>query len=120
MEQVLDRYFDKASRVLHAIENEQMRILLQKRDVCDVCFVHQQLHPCWTSRRIQNQSSHNFLVGNSIDHKANGMIHLAQPHLINQILEDLQLDVNDVKAKSKLAASSKLLSRRQTDSKDFV
>jgi hypothetical protein len=57
-------------------------------------------------------------LGINIDQKPNGSIHLTQPHLIDQILEDLRLDADDVKTKSTPAASSKLLSRH-TKSVDF-
>ena len=57
-------------------------------------------------------------LGINIDRKPDGSIHLTQPHLIDQILEDLRLDADDVKTKSTPAASSKLLSRH-TKSVDF-
>jgi hypothetical protein len=50
-------------------------------------------------------------LGVNIERLPNGTIQLTQPHLINQILEDLQLDSNCVTEKSMPASSSKILSR---------
>jgi hypothetical protein len=50
-------------------------------------------------------------LGVHIERKEDGTIHLTQPHLIDQILQDLRLDDDKVKPKSTPAASSKLLSR---------
>jgi hypothetical protein len=57
-------------------------------------------------------------LGVNIERKEDGTIHLTQPHLIDQILEDLRLDKEHVKVKSTPASSSKLLSRH-TDSEPF-
>ena len=43
--------------------------------------------------------------------RSDGTIHLTQPHLIDQILEDLRMKDNKVKSRSTPAASSKLLTR---------
>eukprot|EP00980_Cylindrotheca_fusiformis_P021431 scaffold8293_cov68-Cylindrotheca_fusiformis.AAC.1 len=56
-------------------------------------------------------------LGVNIDRKEDGLIHLTQPHLIDQILEDLKMDENTITRKVP-APSSKLLSRH-TDSPDF-
>eukprot|EP00980_Cylindrotheca_fusiformis_P024847 scaffold12595_cov147-Cylindrotheca_fusiformis.AAC.1 len=56
-------------------------------------------------------------LGVNIDRKEDGSIHLTQPHLIDQILEDLKMDENTITRKVP-APSSKLLSRH-TDSPDF-
>ncbi|KAI2499306.1 hypothetical protein MHU86_15150 [Fragilaria crotonensis] len=50
-------------------------------------------------------------LGVSIDRRTDGTIHLSQPHLIDQILEDLRLNGTNVKSRSTPAASSKLLTR---------
>jgi len=61
----------------------------------------------------------NFLVGANIDRKEDGSIHLTQPHVIDQILDDLGLNgKEDVKTKTTPASSSKLLSRH-SNSEDF-
>jgi hypothetical protein len=57
-------------------------------------------------------------LGLSIDRRPDGTIHLSQPHLIDQILEDLRLNKANVKARLTPAASSKLLTRH-SDSKPF-
>lgn len=57
-------------------------------------------------------------LGVNIERKADGTIHLTQPHLIDQILADLRLDKDDVKIKKTPASSSKLLSRH-SDSEPF-
>ncbi len=49
--------------------------------------------------------------GVSIDRRSDGTIHLLQPHLIDQILGNLRLNGTNVKSRSTLAASSKLLTR---------
>ena len=53
-------------------------------------------------------------LGVSIDRRKDGLIHLSQPHLIDQILSDLQLEGDKVKPRSTPAASSKLLSSHST------
>jgi hypothetical protein len=50
-------------------------------------------------------------LGVNIDRKEDGIIHLTQPHLINQILKDLRLDGDTVTKKTVPASSSKLLLR---------
>jgi lipoate synthase len=50
-------------------------------------------------------------LGINIEHKANGTIHMTQPHLINQILKDLRLDGENVRTKMTPASSSNLLTR---------
>ena len=57
-------------------------------------------------------------LGVNISRKADGTIHLTQPHLIDQILKDLRLDGEQVTTKPIPATSSKLLSRH-SESKDF-
>ena len=57
-------------------------------------------------------------LGVNIDRKEDGSIHLTQPHLIDQILQDLGMTRQNVKEKEIPAASSRLLSRH-TDSEDF-
>jgi hypothetical protein len=57
-------------------------------------------------------------LGVNINRRPDGTIHLSQPHLINQILEDLRLNKANVKARSTPAASSKLLTRH-SDSEPF-
>jgi hypothetical protein len=57
-------------------------------------------------------------LGVNIDWRSDGTIHLSQPHLIDQILEDLSLNGADVKSRSTTAASSKLQTRH-TDSEPF-
>jgi hypothetical protein len=59
----------------------------------------------------------NFL-GVNIDRRGDGTIHLSQPHLIDQILEDLRLKGDNVKERTTPAASSKLFTRHST-SKPF-
>ena len=49
----------------------------------------------------------------NIDRKPDGSIHLTQPHLVDQILDDLKMR-EDTKTKPIPAASSKLLSRHPT------
>ena len=49
-------------------------------------------------------------LGINITRKGDGTIHLAQPHLIDQILKDLSIK-DDTKPKTTLASSSRLLSR---------
>ena len=58
-----------------------------------------------------------FLEAN-IKRKADGTIHLTQPHLIDQILKDLRLEDKNVTTKPIPASSSKLLSRH-SDSEAF-
>jgi hypothetical protein len=50
-------------------------------------------------------------LGVNIDRRGDGTIHLSQPHLIDQIIEDLRLNGENVKEKATPAASSKLLTR---------
>ena len=50
-------------------------------------------------------------LGMSIERRSDGTIHLSQPHLINQILDDLRINDDRAKSKSTPVASSKLLSR---------
>ena len=50
-------------------------------------------------------------LGVNIDRREDGTIHLSQPHLIDQILEDLRLKDDTVKIRTTPAASSKLLTR---------
>ena len=57
-------------------------------------------------------------LGVNIDRRKDGTIKLSQPHLIKQILKDLRLDDDKVKAKNVPAPSSKLLSRHSR-SPDF-
>jgi hypothetical protein len=57
-------------------------------------------------------------LGVNIDRQSDGTIHLTQPHLIDQILQDLRLDNEDVKPRSTPAASSRLLTRHR-DSEAF-
>lgn len=49
-------------------------------------------------------------LGVNIDRRDDGTIHLTQPHLIDQILTDLQLNDDSVKVKTTPMSSSKLLS----------
>jgi len=53
-----------------------------------------------------------FLGANIQCHK-NGMVHLTQPHLMDSILGELSLQADNAKAKTMLAASSKLLGCHQ-------
>ena len=57
-------------------------------------------------------------LGVNIDRQSDGTIHLTQPHLIDQILEDLRLKDDNVKLRTTPAASSKLLTRH-SKSKSF-
>jgi hypothetical protein len=57
-------------------------------------------------------------LGVSIDRKSDGTIHLTQPHLIDQIIQDLRLQGENVKPRTTPAASSKLLTRH-SNSKPF-
>ena len=57
-------------------------------------------------------------LGVNIDRKEDGTIHLTQPHLIETILEDLNLHRDNVSDRDVPAASSKLISRH-TASPDF-
>jgi hypothetical protein len=57
-------------------------------------------------------------LGINIDRKEDGTIHLTQPHLIDQILDDLHLNSDKTKAIAIPASSSKLLSRH-TSSESF-
>jgi hypothetical protein len=50
-------------------------------------------------------------LGVNIERKGDGTIHLTQPHLIGQILEDLRMNDESVKPRSTPAASSKILTR---------
>ena len=58
-----------------------------------------------------------YFLGFNIDHKPYGTIHLNQPHLVDQVLDNLKM-VEDVKPKPTPAASSNLLSRK-SNSKEF-
>jgi hypothetical protein len=57
-------------------------------------------------------------LGVNIDRKPDGTIHLTQPHLIDQILDDLRLNGDNVTTKKTPASSSRLLSRH-SDSEPF-
>ena len=57
-------------------------------------------------------------LGVNIERQADGSIHLTQPHIIDQILEDLKMKDENVTVRSLPAACSKLLSRH-SDSEDF-
>ena len=57
-------------------------------------------------------------LGVNISRKADGTIHLTQPHLIDQILKDLRLDGDNVTTKTTPASSTTLLSRH-SESDDF-
>lgn len=57
-------------------------------------------------------------LGVSIERRSDGTIHLSQPHLIDQILDDLRMNGSNVKSRSTPAASSKLLTRH-SDSEPF-
>jgi hypothetical protein len=54
----------------------------------------------------------------NIDKHEDGSIHLTQPHLIDQILDDLRLNNDNVSEKITPATSSKLL-LRHSDSEPF-
>ena len=56
-------------------------------------------------------------LGVNVERKADGSIHMTQPHLIDQVIKDLSFQEN-TKVKDTPAASSKLLSRH-TKSPDF-
>jgi hypothetical protein len=58
------------------------------------------------------------LLGVQIERKKNGTIHLMQPHLIDQILNDLRLNDDNVTTKPIPVTSSRLLSRH-SDSETF-
>ncbi len=45
-------------------------------------------------------------LGVNIERRSNGTIHMTQPHLIDQILDDLRLNDDSVKDKGTPAASS--------------
>jgi hypothetical protein len=53
-------------------------------------------------------------LGVSIERKADGTIHVTQPHLIEQILQDLRMMDKSVKPRSTPAASSKVLTRHSS------
>lgn len=55
-------------------------------------------------------------LGVSVNRRPDGTIHMSQPHLINQILDNLRMNDDAVNAKPTPAASSKLL-MRHSDSK---
>jgi hypothetical protein len=57
-------------------------------------------------------------LGINIDRKSDGTVHLTQPHLIEQILKDLNLDKPNTVPKETPASSSKLLARH-LDSEQF-
>jgi hypothetical protein len=57
-------------------------------------------------------------LGVNIDRRSDGSIHMSQPHLIDQILNDLRLNDESTKTRSTPAASSKLLARHPS-SPDF-
>jgi hypothetical protein len=57
-------------------------------------------------------------LGVNIDRRSDGSIKLSQPHLIDQVIKDLNLDQESTKPKPTPAASSKLLSRHE-DSRPF-
>ena len=57
-------------------------------------------------------------LGVNIDRKADGTIHLTQPHLIDQILSDLRLDKANTTTKETPAKVNQLL-KRHTNSQDF-
>ena len=57
-------------------------------------------------------------LGVNIDRKDDGTIHLTQPHLIDSILRDLNLDDEKVKTKTIPACSSRILKKHQ-DSEPF-
>ena len=57
-------------------------------------------------------------LGINIDRKSDGTIHLTQPYLIDNILNDLNLLVKGVKTKTTLGSPSKIFMRNQ-NSKDF-
>jgi hypothetical protein len=50
-------------------------------------------------------------LGVNIERRNDGTIHRTQPHLIDQILEDLRMNNKNVKPRTTPAASSKLLAR---------
>ena len=50
-------------------------------------------------------------LGVNIQRKEDGTIHMTQPHLIEQILNDLRMSDKSVKPRSTAAASSKVLTR---------
>ena len=53
-------------------------------------------------------------LGVNIERKPDGSIHLTQPHLIDQILQDLRLDKDEVLEKTKVRISTPFrLSRQQ-------
>jgi hypothetical protein len=58
------------------------------------------------------------ILGVNIDKHEDGWIHLTQPHLIDQVLDDLRLNNDNVSEKITPATSSKLLSRH-SDSEPF-
>ena len=57
-------------------------------------------------------------LGVNIERQSDGSIHMSQPHLIDQILDDLQLNDENIKPRSP-AASSKLLTRQRGESEPF-
>lgn len=67
---------------------------------------------------ITDEGTLSDFLGVNIDRRDDGSIEFRQPHLINQILEDLRMTNNDIKTKDTPMASSKLLSRHP-NSEDF-
>ena len=64
-------------------------------------------------------------LGVNIERKPDGSIHLTQPHLIDQILQDLRLDKDEVLDKNKskkihtIPAKSSTMLHRHSDSEPF-
>ena len=53
-------------------------------------------------------------LGINIERRKDGTIHMTQPHLIKQIIEDLKLSAGNVKTKTTPASSSKLLTKHES------
>jgi hypothetical protein len=58
-------------------------------------------------------------LGVRIERKKDGTIHMTQPHLIKQILQDLRMMDESVKPRSTPAASSKVLTRHTRSPAEF-
>ena len=62
-----------------------------------------------TGLKLTNEGDIQDFLGVNINRKKDGTIHMCQPHLIQQVLDDLSLKKENVKGKSTPMAASRIL-----------
>ena len=66
-----------------------------------------------TGLKLTNEGNIQYFLGIHISRLKNGIINMCQPHLIQQVLDDLNLKKENVKGKTTPMAASRILHRHQ-------